>query len=246
MFDNRNQAYGAYLIRRAYSQRLLLSFGVSVAMAALVLLLPTLLREEVKLPVLPKDLIGDVILTERPIVIPRPQPPAARPPVRRQTVTSTAIQVVPDDVQTAPASDVQASVVSSDEGVEGSTGFDDVQITGTSIPVEAPVVSSEPPTRIEIMPEYVGGIAELMKFVKRNLRYSAKARRLGIDGTVFVSFVVNGDGSVSNVTVLRGIDRDCDEEAARVIAMLPGWKGGKQGGYPAAVRMVLPIKFALQ
>lgn len=246
VFDNRNRAYGAYLIRKAYTRRLLLSFGVSVAMAALVLLLPTLLKEKSGVlvhPPLPRK--GDHTLTEPPIFIPRPmQPPASRPPASTHA-SNTTIRVVTEQVE-EPSTLTETFISSSEDGIEGSEGSDDVQVSGFNVPVEVPVVSTEPVVFAEVMPEYEGGMAELMKFVKRKLNYSAKMRRLGIDGTVYVSFVVNGDGSVSNVKVLRGIHRDCDEEAARVIAMLPGWKGGRQGGNPVAVKMVLPIKFALQ
>jgi protein TonB len=68
---------------------------------------------------------------------------------------------------------------------------------------------------------------------------------MGIEGIVYVSFLILGDGTVTDVKVLRGIHTDCDKEAVRVISKLPGWSGGKQGGIPVSVRMVLPVKFKL-
>ena len=85
-----------------------------------------------------------------------------------------------------------------------------------------------------------------MKFVKKHLRYPASARRQGIDGTVYVSFVVTGDGIVHKAKIVKGIHVDCDEEVIRVISMLNKWTGGKHNGQPVNVRMVLPIVFRLQ
>jgi TonB family protein len=69
---------------------------------------------------------------------------------------------------------------------------------------------------------------------------------MGIEGTIYISFVVNGDGTVTHVSILRGIHPQCDAEAMRVVGLLPDWIGGKQAGMPVNVKMVLPIKFSLQ
>jgi TonB family protein len=96
---------------------------------------------------------------------------------------------------------------------------------------------------VEEQPEYEGGYEAMIDFVRKNLEYPASARRVGIKGTVYVSFVVGKDGLVSDVQVLRGISVDCDNEAKRVISIMPPWKPGKQNGKYMNVRMNLPIKF---
>ena len=83
------------------------------------------------------------------------------------------------------------------------------------------------------------------KFIAKNLRYPPSARRMGVDGTVYVSFVVGKDGTINDVKVLRGISADCDKEAVRVVQMMPPWKPGKQNGKAVFVRFNLPIKFKL-
>jgi protein TonB len=98
----------------------------------------------------------------------------------------------------------------------------------------------------ETPPVYDGGYEAMLNFMQRKMRYPNLPRKMGIEGTVFVSFLVNGDGSIGDVKVLRGIHPDCDKEAVRVISMLQGWTGGKQGGVPVKVRMALPIKFKLK
>ena len=77
------------------------------------------------------------------------------------------------------------------------------------------------------------------------MRYPAVAARNEIEGTVFVSFVIDASGKVVNVGILKGINSDLDKEAARVIAMMPAWKAGKQHDKNVSVRMTLPIKFQL-
>jgi protein TonB len=86
----------------------------------------------------------------------------------------------------------------------------------------------------------------MMKFIAENVKYPAMAREAGISGNVFVSFVVNRNGEISNVKILRGIGGGCDEEAIRVVRLMPSWIPGKQNGKPVPVQFNLPIKFILK
>ena len=99
---------------------------------------------------------------------------------------------------------------------------------------------------VEEMPQYPGGEDALMDYVSKNVVYPSEAQEKGISGRVFVGFIVEKDGSVSNVKVLRGIGGGCDEEAVRVISGLPKWKPGKQDGKPVRVSYQMPINFKLQ
>ncbi|HOI32089.1 MAG: energy transducer TonB [Bacteroidales bacterium] len=98
---------------------------------------------------------------------------------------------------------------------------------------------------VEDQPEFPGGEAALMAYFANNIRYPSGARELGIQGTVYVSFVVEPDGSVSQIEVLRGIGGGCDEEAVRVVQNMPLWKPGKQRNIPVRVRFNLPVRFKL-
>ena len=112
--------------------------------------------------------------------------------------------------------------------------------------VEDDVVEQEIFKIVEEMPSFPGGEAKLMEFVGKNIKYPQIARETGIQGRVFVNFVVEPDGSVSNVTVLRGIGGGCDEEAMRVVKNMPKWKPGKQRGKAVRVQYMLPVNFRLQ
>ncbi len=101
-------------------------------------------------------------------------------------------------------------------------------------------------TIIESMPEYPGGMGKLMSFLAKNLKYPLLAKQKGIQGSVYVQFVIEADGSISNLKVLRGIGGGCDEEAMRVVSKMPKWTPGKQKGKPIRVSYNLPVKFTLQ
>ena len=112
--------------------------------------------------------------------------------------------------------------------------------------VEDDVVEQEIFKIVEEMPSFPGGEQKLMEFVGKNIKYPQIARETGIQGRVFVNFVVEPDGSVSNVSVLRGIGGGCDEEAMRVVKSMPKWKPGKQRGKAVRVQYMLPVNFRLQ
>lgn len=99
---------------------------------------------------------------------------------------------------------------------------------------------------VESMPEFPGGEEARIQFLRDNIKYPQMARESGIQGTVYVTFVVEPDGRVTGVRVLRGIGGGCDEEAIRVVKAMPRWIPGKQRGKPVRVQFNMPIKFTLQ
>jgi protein TonB len=245
IFASRNREYGAYSIRKAYSRNLSIGLGISTALIAILFLAGDLVRDGKRNKGIPPviEYKGLVKPIQPPVLEQRP--PAA--PIRRpQTVTNTntTILVVTEPVPDAPI--VTEPGISSPDGLVGGS---DVAVTGdasglSDIPV-VEVPAQKDVVIAEVMPVYEGGYQEMIRFLRANLKYPASARRMGIEGSVYVSFVVNGDGTVRDVSVLRGISADCDKEAARVISLLPGWIGGRQNGSPVGVKMVLPVKFSL-
>lgn len=99
---------------------------------------------------------------------------------------------------------------------------------------------------VEEMPQFPGEQEALMKYLSENVRYPVIAQENGIEGRVICSFVVERDGSITDVQVVRGVDPSLDREAVRVIQSMPKWKPGKQRGKPVRVRFTLPIVFRLQ
>lgn len=118
---------------------------------------------------------------------------------------------------------------------------------------EPPVFGPPAPETVEIIftiveekPEPNGGFSAFYKYVQKNLKYPGQARRMNIEGKVFVQFIIDKDGSITKVKAIKGIGAGCDEEAVRVISGAPKWNPGKQRGRPVKVRMTLPITFKLR
>jgi len=154
-----------------------------------------------------------------------------------------------------PPKKVQPEIIEvpDEEEIEEEIEIDlDVEMTEETVIEE--VVFEEAPeeeeadqifTIVEDQPAPIGGMAAFYQFVQKKLKYPAQARRMGIEGKVFVQFVVDKDGNLTEVTAVKGIGAGCDLEAERVIKSAPKWKPGKQRGRAVKVRMILPITFKL-
>ena len=160
------------------------------------------------------------------------QPPA---PPKAPEVT-TILEIVDDDVV-----------------VEDEINVDIEARADQAVQAYVPVMTEEEPapvaeeifTFVEEYPEFPGGDKALREYILNNIKYPEVARTSGITGTVYVQFVVEKDGSISDVKVVRGIGGGCDEEAVRVVKSMPKWKPGKQRGQPVRVYFTLPIEFKL-
>jgi len=181
----------------------------------------------------PSLLNREVVLDEEMVEITKQEEQKPQPvEVPKQT---TQLEIVQDDVEV--------------EDIEINAEVDQQEVIEDYVPVEVEeeeVVEQEIFQIVEEMPSYPGGEAKLMEYVAKNIKYPQIARETGIQGRVFVGFVVEPDGSVSNVKVLRGIGGGCDEEAMRVVKSMPKWKPGKQRGKAVRVSYMLPVNFKLQ
>lgn len=163
-------------------------------------------------------------------------PPTEQPPPPPPKIQLPEIIEVPDEEEIEEEIEVELDVEVTEETVVEDIVFEEA-------PEEE--VVDEVFTIVEDQPEFPGGMAAFYKFVGDNMDYPSQARRMGIEGRVYVQFVVDKDGSVTDVKAVKGIGAGCDEEAARVLRMSPKFKPGKQRGRAVKVRMVLPIIFKL-
>jgi protein TonB len=132
---------------------------------------------------------------------------------------------------------------------EGSDDADKFQAVAEQVvvkePEPEPVKEEEIFVAVEQQPEFPGGTAALMKWLASNVRYPQMALENGISGRVIVKFVVEKDGSVSGVTLVRGVDKDLDREAIRVVKSMPKWQPGKNNGQAVRCYFNLPVNFKL-
>jgi protein TonB len=118
-------------------------------------------------------------------------------------------------------------------------------INGTDIAGNFPTLKApeKPFDFVEIMPEFPGGMQAMYNYITNNLQYPKLAKESNRSGRVVLSFVVNADGSISDINIMEGIGFGCDDEAKRVISEMPNWKPGIQNGTQVSVRLILPINF---
>jgi protein TonB len=160
----------------------------------------------------------------------KPPPPPAPPP------TTTLINIVSNDIEVETDLDIDAEATELTEIPE---------YTPIASNEEEEVAEAEIFTVVEESPAFPGGDESRIKFLQENIKYPQIARESSISGTVYVTFVVEKNGNVTDVRVLRGIGGGCDEEAVRVIKAMPKWSPGKQRGKPVRVQFNMPIKFTL-
>ena len=168
----------------------------------------------------------DVIATD-------PTPPPPPPPVAQQA--EVMLKIVEDNIKVTTDFDF-------------SQDFDLDMAIEEYVPIEIveEEVDNTPPLRfVEEMPEPIGGVENMYAFLHANLKYPEVARNNNISGQVFIEFVVEKDGSIGNVKVLAGVYPELDQEAVRVVKMLPKWKPGKQMGKPVRCFYNIPIRFTI-
>jgi protein TonB len=251
VFENRNKEYGAYFIRNVYVRNVSVAMLISFTLAGTVLAYPKIVeffkgKEEVAKT-------GTKIVNYTDLAAPppinknTPSPPKVEIPEVRKVIKFLPPKVTDKQVEE------EEKMLTQEEAKAVETSPVDIEGTGTEVVFnevidegknEGPAVE-EIFTIVEQMPEFPGGAASMMKFIGNNTKYPAVARRMGIEGTVFVSFVIDTEGKISEVNAIKGISPDCDKEAVRVIQTMPPWKAGKQNGKPVKVRFVVPIKFTL-
>jgi protein TonB len=256
VFEDRNVDYGAYAVRKSYTGNLTSGFLLSVSFGGLLFVVPMVMSlfdddrgKDNGLPVLKNDTL---VFTQIELPKIQPPPPAGpthphvTPPVEEPVVNAPPVVTTdaPEDATITANVDIPLSTPSVPAGVPGGVyGGTGTDSTATSV---VPSVDVEKYYLApQVQASYTGGMEAMYSFIRSKFRYPASARRMGLEGTVYVSFVIGRDGKVIKVEVIRGLSPDCDKEAARVIALLPGWNPGRQNDVPVMVRMTLPIKFAL-
>ncbi|NQT78312.1 MAG: energy transducer TonB [Bacteroidetes bacterium] len=176
-------------------------------------------------------IVDDVLEEIIPITEQKVKPPPPPPPQR-----VVQINIVKDDVEVEDDLMIDAEADETTEMDEYIPIDIDEEVLD-----EAPIF-----TVVESMPEFPNGMKELYVYLGNNIKYPVMAKESGIQGKVYVTFVVERNGSITDVKVLRGIGGGCDEEAIRVVAAMPKWKPGKQRGKPVRVQYNLPVRFTLQ
>jgi protein TonB len=267
VFEGRNKAYGAYQLRQAYNGHLRTAMGLMVGFCALLLLSgavwqrlhPLVILAHTSSAVL-EPIIPPVYVVEPPKPL---APPAAPSQPRMASAPATHAAAIPtkvvkDELAVVPKPETEAIELPTEiPGATSSTATTDATSTGLSTGLGTATTGSEkgsdtspavtgPYIVVEKMPEFAGGTEALMRYLRNHLRYPSAALAAQAEGRVFVSFVVQADGTIADITVPKGLGYGLDEEAQRVVRQMPAWTPGQQSHHAVPVRFTLPITFRIQ
>ncbi|SDY77728.1 energy transducer TonB [Hymenobacter psychrophilus] len=261
VFEGRNKAYGAYIIRRVYGKHVTRAVLISVAIVAILIAFPLVARMLKKDEVVVEDKMLKVneLMEAPPLdknVPPPPPPPPPEapppPPPKLSTIKFTPPVVKKDEEvrkEEIPDQEELKEKVVAAVTVKGNTdnpadlkGLE----PGEGTKAVETVVETKPYTYVEQMPVFPGGQEALLAYISKNIKYPAMALRNQVEGRVFIKFVVGPDGAVSNVEVQKGIGAGCDEESMRVIKNLPRFTPGKQNGRAVSVYFTVPVTFSIK
>lgn len=250
VFEGRNQAYGAFELRRNYNKVVTIIMGGMLGFSLLLLGAKKLVDNRPEEKVIEQDMTNIVVdLTPPPPAEELPPPPPPPPPPPMVEMVKFTPPVIKDDAVEEEPQRIQDDVKDVTVGEKDQEGEKDIvapptEVAGPTEPAEAEIFMV-----VEEMPEPPGGINAFYKYVSSSIQYPAMAREAGISGKAYLKFVVEQDGSISDVQVIKGVPGcpDCDKEAIRVIKSYPQkWKPGKQNGRAARVYYNLPIAFKVQ
>ncbi len=249
VFETRNKMYGAYTLRKNYGRRTLLSTAIGVCLVSGFLFALTLTNAaiEKKAPEVQLTQLATVRLDE--IKIQPKKEPKKQSLVQKAQgggVENRTVNIVDNTTK-------KTNVFSRFGGI--GLGGDDDDFFGfpedPQFEVDTTTVKKKKnnnfKTFAQFMPEFPGGVSELYEYLQDNIYYPERMKNLGIEGTVYVSFVIEEDGSISRVAVERGIENgeELNKIAIKAIQKMPNWIPGRSGNTSVAVKQTIPIQFSL-
>ena len=262
IFEGRNQAYGAYALRRGTAKRynialicIILAIVAIIAGAAAYRLASegqekVAVTEVTELSKLKKE--AEVKQKEKVVKIEKPQEIQAvkssvkftAPVIKKdEEVDEKETLKTQEELMNAKGSVSIADVVGNDE--ENGKDIADLKTITVQAPPEE-VEEEKVFDVVEQMPDFPGGMSALMTYLSKHIKYPVVAEENGIQGRVIVTFVVEKDGSITDVQVIKSVDPSLDKEAKRVVSTMPKWIPGKQNGSAVRVKYTLPVTFRLQ
>lgn len=263
VFEGRNQAYGAYKLRKGTAKRnvwALLIVGLAAALLYLGLQLQKMAEankkventQVVELAKLQTEKKKEAKVEKKEVI--RQEPEKVVEQVK-SSVKFTA-PVIKKDEEVKEEDEIKLDEVQkSDKAVGAFTVEGNDEVGGAVLKAKDEIAAPEPPkhveetkvfTVVEQMPMFPGGDAALMSYLANNIHYPTVAAENGVQGRVVVGFVVERDGSITDVRILRGVDPSLDREAMRVVKSMPRWTPGKQNGSAVRVKYQVPVAFRLQ
>ena len=263
VFEGRNQAYGAYKLRKGTAKRnvwALIIVGLAAALLYLGLQLQKMAEANKKVENTQAVELAKLNTEKKEAKVEKKEVIKQEPEKIVEKVKSSVkftAPVIKKDSEVKEEDEIKLDEVQkSDKAV----GFKDVvgndEVGGSVLKAKEDIAAPEPPkhvveetkifTVVEQVPMFPGGDGALMGYLRDNIHYPTVAAENGVQGRVVVGFVVERDGSITDVNILRGVDPSLDREAMRVVKSMPKWTPGKQNGSAVRVKYQVPVSFRLQ
>ena len=257
VFTGKNKAYGAYVLRKLSDRRHFRALVIVSILFLVALMLPGLIKTV--LPKRKERMVEVTSLADLKVEQNKPREEnvitAPPPPPLKSSIKFTPPVIKPDE-EVAEQDEVKTQEelnetkvtisVADVKGTDETNGIDVAELEDRKNITQEEPKEEEVFVIVEQMPEFPGGEKALRKFIANAIKYPVIAQENGIQGKVYVTFVVDKDGSIKNAVVVRGVDASLDKEALRVVNTLPKWNPGKQRGQPVKVSYTVPISFVLQ
>jgi protein TonB len=262
VFEGKNQAYGAYKLRKSTSKRNLIAI-VTVLVAAVLafaaIAIKNIVDANARVASTQVTEISAINTTKKKAVVKKQviQKEPEKVVERVKSSVKFTAPVIKKDNEVKPEDELKTQDQLKDTkaaiGTFDVKGNDDAN--GEVLKAKEAIAQPEPPKHeeenkvfevVEQMPLFPGGNGALMDFLHNNVKYPVVAQENGVQGRVVVAFVVEKDGSISDVHVLKSVDPSLDREATRVVKSMPRWQPGKQNGSAVRVKFNVPVSFKLQ
>jgi protein TonB len=251
IFEGKNQAYGAYKMRANSTKRHNLAMLAVLVIALIGFTIPTLVKlatpkqKEVMTEVTTLSKLAEPEIKQEPVA---PPPPALKssikftaPVIKKDEEVHEDNEIKSQEELTSTKVAISIADVKGNDEANGKDIADLKQVVTQAEPEPEKVFDM-----VEQMPTFPGGQQELMSYLGKNIKYPTIAQENGTQGRVIIQFVVERDGSITDVRVARGVDPYLDKEAVRVVKSMPKWIPGKQNGKAVRVKFTVPVMFRLQ
>ena len=263
VFEGRNQAYGAYKLRKGTAKRnvwALIIVGLAAALLYLGLQLQKMAEANKKVENTQAVELAKLNTEKKEAKVEKKEIIKQEPEKVVEQVKSSVkftAPIIKKDSEVKEEDEIKLDEVQkSDKAVGAFTVEGNDEVGGAVLKAKEDIAAPEPPkhvveetkpfTVVEQMPMYPGGYAALMGYLRDNIKYPTVAAENGVQGRVVVGFIVERDGSITDVNILRGVDPSLDREAMRVVKSMPRWNPGKQNGSAVRVKYQVPVSFRLQ
>lgn len=263
VFEGRNQAYGAYKLRKGTAKRnvwALIIVGLAAALLYLGLQLQKMAEANKKVENTQAVQLAKLNTEKKEAKVEKKEIIKQEPEKVVEQVKSSVkftAPIIKKDSEVKEEDEIKLDEVQkSDKAVGAFTVEGNDEVGGAVLKAKDDIAAPEPPkhvveetkifTVVEQMPMFPGGDEALMGYLRDNIHYPTVAAENGVQGRVVVGFVVERDGSITDVNILRGVDPSLDREAMRVVKSMPKWTPGKQNGSAVRVKYQVPVSFRLQ